>query len=58
MVNVRPIPASQVASPGAIAYWSSSHYDAVTAWPQSFPDGPQGSGSKNYTIGVRPVRAF
>lgn len=58
MVNVRPIPASQVASPGAIAYWSSSHYDAVTAWAQGFSSGSRPKVYKYVKGGVRPVRAF
>jgi len=39
-------------------YWSSSEYDANYAWTQSFLNGTQGNGGKNYTVYVRAVRAF
>jgi hypothetical protein len=42
----------------ANSYWSSSEYDAGTAWFQSFSNGAQGNGFKSSTFYVRPVRAF
>jgi hypothetical protein len=39
-------------------YWSSSEYDAATAWLQSFSSGSQGNGYKDRAFYVRPVRAF
>ena len=38
--------------------WSSSQYNATTAWDQGFSGGGQGSGSKGSAVRVRPVRAF
>jgi len=39
-------------------YWSSSEYDAVFAWRQSFPDGYQYYAFKVSHVRVRAVRAF
>jgi hypothetical protein len=39
-------------------YWSSSEYDAETAWVQVFNDGGLGNAYKASTRYVRPVRAF
>jgi hypothetical protein len=42
-------------------YWSSSEYvasDALYAWTQRISDGSQNFNSKNYSLWVRPVRAF
>ena len=39
-------------------YWSSSEYDAGTAWRQYFDDGYQVFSNKSSTRYVRPVRAF
>ena len=40
-------------------YWSSSEYDAGSAWYQNFTSGnPVISNYKDYRLGVRPVRAF
>lgn len=39
-------------------YWSSSEYNAGTAWGQTFNSGTQSSDDKSDTTYVRPVRAF
>ncbi len=39
-------------------YWSSSEYDAGSAWGFYFSDGYTGYGYKSYTSYVRAVRAF
>jgi len=39
-------------------YWSSSQFLADSAWLQGFVDGGDYYGSKNNTLGVRPIRAF
>lgn len=40
-------------------YWSSSEYNASTAWNQAFTDGNQSGNAKSATgYKVRPVRAF
>lgn len=39
-------------------YWSSSEYDAISAWTQYFADSYQLAGSKNDPNRVRAVRAF
>jgi hypothetical protein len=39
-------------------YWSSSEYDAGSAWYQSFYNGSQNGTTKTNTLYVRPVRAF
>ena len=39
-------------------YWSSSQGDNDYAWDQSFSDGYQDDGGKNYASSVRAVRAF
>jgi hypothetical protein len=39
-------------------YWSSSEYNASTAWYQRFSGGSQNGGNKRNTLYVRPVRAF
>jgi hypothetical protein len=39
-------------------YWSSSEYDAYSAWYQYFDNGVQGSNYKANFIRVRAVRAF
>jgi hypothetical protein len=44
---------------GAIGgYWSSSEYNATSAWDQGFWNGTQGAGGKQQTTPVRPIRAF
>ena len=50
--------ATPVWSFAADVYWSSSEGNANLAWNQSFINGSQGSGNKNFTLYVRPVRAF
>jgi hypothetical protein len=42
----------------APSYWSSSEYGAVTLWAQNFNSGEQFWSYKEYSGGVRPVRAF
>jgi hypothetical protein len=39
-------------------YWSSTEYDAGSAWLQSFNNGDQANGGKSNTVYVRAVRAF
>jgi hypothetical protein len=39
-------------------YWSSSEYGDDSVWVQDFSLGLQGTGLKNLTLDVRPVRAF
>ena len=39
-------------------YWSSSEGNAFSAWFQRFDDGYRSNGTKDFTLGVRPVRAF
>jgi hypothetical protein len=39
-------------------YWSSSEFDATTAWSQYFDFGDQNDNTKHTTYYVRPVRAF
>jgi hypothetical protein len=39
-------------------YWSSSEFDALFAWAQSFSNGTQNVNGKDGPIYVRPVRAF
>ena len=39
-------------------YWSSSQFNTSNAWFQSLYDGYQGYGLKNFSLRVRPVRAF
>jgi hypothetical protein len=39
-------------------YWSSSEYGDDSVWVQDFSLGFQGTGLKNLTLDVRPVRAF
>jgi hypothetical protein len=39
-------------------YWSSSEEGATSAWGRDFAFGGQGSGDKDASIYVRPVRAF
>lgn len=39
-------------------YWSSSEFNAYSAWAQGFGDGVRGIGTKNYGVRVRAVRAF
>ena len=40
-------------------YWSSTEYNnSLFAWVQSFNDGLQSAGGKNYSLYVRAVRAF
>ena len=39
-------------------YWSSSQASASFAWGQDFDDGSQNDNGKNFTLGVRAVRAF
>jgi hypothetical protein len=39
-------------------YWSSSEVAAAGAWVQYFLDGGQSNRSKDFTLYVRPVRAF
>jgi hypothetical protein len=39
-------------------YWSSSEFDATTAWSQYFELGDQNDNTKHTTYYVRPVRAF
>lgn len=39
-------------------YWSSSEYNAISAWQQYFEFGNQGSGYLDSYERVRPVRAF
>jgi hypothetical protein len=39
-------------------YWSSSEFDARTAWIQNFYDGSQLNNYKVTSYYVRPVRAF
>jgi hypothetical protein len=39
-------------------YWSSSEFDASTAWAQRFTNGSQSRDNKTSPIYVRPVRAF
>jgi len=41
-----------------VGYWSSSEYDDSFAWAQGFSNGNQGGNLKNFTLYVRPVRAF
>ena len=40
------------------SYWSSSESDDLDAWYQFFATGNQANPSKNYSLYVRPVRAF
>jgi hypothetical protein len=42
----------------APSYWSSSEYGAGTLWAQNFNSGEQFWSYKDYSGGVRPVRAF
>ncbi|MGD9162211.1 MAG: DUF1566 domain-containing protein [Desulfobacteraceae bacterium] len=43
----------------SIYYWSSSEYNSVTAWYQSFGTGNQSYNDKDYPFGlVRPVLTF
>ncbi len=49
---------SAIAADANAAYWSSSDNDANGAWYQYFSYGDQYDGGKNYTVYVRPVRAF
>jgi len=42
----------------AYHYWSSSQKYKYTAWFQNFSNGNQAEGRRDYTFGVRPVRAF
>jgi len=42
----------------ADGYWSSTEYDAGSAWAQDFGNGTQGYISKGSNGRVRPVRAF
>jgi hypothetical protein len=39
-------------------YWSSSEYNAASAWEQDFDSGPRTNATKGFTDYVRPVRAF
>ena len=39
-------------------YWSSTEYVSYDAWNQSFGQGDQFGGSKEYPGGIRAVRAF
>jgi hypothetical protein len=39
-------------------YWSSSQFGADFAWAQFLDDGITPSGGKDFTLRVRPVRAF
>ena len=42
----------------SVAYWSSSQDTAGAAWSQTLDSGSQYSDPKNYSLRVRPVRAF
>ena len=42
----------------ASSYWSSTEYDTLVAWRQSFSDGGQDSGSKANSYYVRCVRGW
>ena len=39
-------------------YWSSSQYSTIDAWFQYLYNGDQANGLKNFSLRVRPVRAF
>ena len=41
-----------------VNYWSSSEVSSSDAWNQNFGNGDQLDVNKNFTIGVRAVRAF
>ena len=47
-----------VGSFASIGYWSSSEIDSGFAWLQGFGGGNQFDNGKNFTHGVRAVRAF
>jgi hypothetical protein len=50
--------ASFVGGFASLFYWSSSQASANNAWDQDFVNGSQGDVDKNFTNGVRAVRAF
>ena len=41
-----------------VSYWSSSQFDASSAWNKDFGNGGQGDAGKGNPLRVRPVRAF